>query len=139
MTSLGTGHGVGSFLNVHEGPIGISSRLAANLPPLKAGMIVTDEPGYYENGNFGIRIENLQVVTKPMQIPGGDRPMLGFESLTSAPIDLTLVVAEMLSPDEINWLDAYHAKVRETHLPHLSGEVASWLIEATRKVSQNKC
>ncbi|VAV88731.1 Xaa-Pro aminopeptidase [hydrothermal vent metagenome] len=130
----GTGHGVGSFLGVHEGPQRIAR--AWNDTALQPGMIVSNEPGFYKEGAFGIRIENLQVVTSAETIPGGERPMLGFESLTLAPIDLNLVVPALLNADEIAWLDAYHAKVRQTHLPNLSQQAAIWMHHATRKVAQ---
>ncbi len=130
----GTGHGVGSYLGVHEGPQGITR--GWNSTELRAGMIVSNEPGFYKQGAFGIRIENLQVVTAAAQIEGGERPMLGFESLTLAPIDLCLIKPELLSPAETKWLDNYHKQVRETHMPHLSGEPANWLQQATRKLSE---
>ncbi len=128
----GTGHGVGSFLGVHEGP----QRIAKGWSdvPLQAGMIVSNEPGFYKQGQYGIRIENLQVVTAPAPITGGERDMLGFESLTLAPIQQRLIVRDLLTRPQINWLNAYHAKVRETHLTHLEADVANWLIAATEKM-----
>ena len=109
----GTGHGVGSYLSVHEGP----QRLAkTGTTALAAGMIVSNEPGYYAAGAFGIRIENLVAVEK-RAIPRGERPMLGFETLTLAPIDLALVEPKLLDPDETGWLDDYHARVRKTLSP----------------------
>ena len=104
----GTGHGIGSFLNVHEGPARISK---LGTVPLEAGMILSDEPGYYKTGAYGIRIENLVVVTPAEEIAGGDRPMLGFETITLAPIDRRLIEPELMTPDEIAWLDAYHASL----------------------------
>jgi Xaa-Pro aminopeptidase len=102
----GTGHGVGAFLSVHEGPARISKLGAV---PLEPGMILSDEPGYYKTGAYGIRIENLVIVTPAADIPGGDRPMMGFETLTFAPIDRRLIERSLLSADEIAWLNAYHA------------------------------
>ncbi len=125
----GTGHGVGSYLGVHEGPQRIAK--APSTVALRPGMIVSNEPGYYKEGAYGIRIENLQVVTEPAQIPGGERPMMGFETLTLAPIDRRLIATELLSPAERAQLDAYHARVREVIGPQLEPEVASWLAEVT--------
>ena len=102
--------------------------------PLKAGMIVSNEPGYYKAGEFGIRIENLQYVTEPETIPGGDRPMLGFETLTLAPIDRNLIEPALLSDDERAWLNAYHARVAAEIGPLLDGEVRSWLEEVCAPV-----
>ena len=127
----GTGHGVGSYLGVHEGPQGISRRATE---PFLPGMIVSNEPGYYREGAFGIRIENLLAVHEPRPIEGGDQPMLGFETLTLAPIDRRLVVPELLSAAEREWLDGYHARVRDALAPHLDGEAAPWLRAATEAV-----
>ncbi len=124
----GTGHGVGSYLGVHEGPQRIAK--APNTVALQPGMIVSNEPGYYKTGAFGIRIENLVTVTAPEAIPGGERPMLGFETLTLAPIDRTLIVADMLTAEERGWLNAYHARVAATVGPKLEPEVRAWLEEA---------
>jgi len=129
----GTGHGVGSFLGVHEGPQRIAK--GWNDTPLQTGMIVSNEPGFYKEGAFGIRIENLQVVTPATDIEGGERPMFGFESLTLAPIDRTLIKTDLLEAPELAWLNAYHAQVAKTHLPHLQGEVAKWLRTATAQIS----
>jgi Xaa-Pro aminopeptidase len=123
----GTGHGVGSYLGVHEGPQRIAK--APNSVALRPGMIVSNEPGYYKTGAFGIRIENLQVVTAAKPIPGGDRPMLGFETLTLAPIDRRLIAVEMLNPDERAWLNAYHAQVATKVAPLVEPEIAAWLKE----------
>jgi Xaa-Pro aminopeptidase len=125
----GTGHGVGSYLGVHEGPQRIAK--APNAVALRPGMILSNEPGYYKEGGYGIRIENLQVVTEPAGIPGGERPMMGFETLTLAPIDRRLVVAQMLTPAERAQFDAYHARVREVVGPQVEPQVAAWLAEAT--------
>ncbi len=127
----GTGHGVGSFLSVHEGPQSISKR---GMAPLEPGMIVSNEPGYYKPGAFGIRIENLEVVTEAGPIAGGDRPMLGFRSITLAPIDLRLVDTSLLTAAEKTWLNAYHARVRETLAGELDAGVCKWLAAATSGV-----
>jgi Xaa-Pro aminopeptidase len=129
----GTGHGVGVFLSVHEGPARISKLGGV---PLEPGMILSNEPGYYKTGAWGIRIENLEIVTPPEDIPGGDRPMMGFETLTFAPIDRRLVEPSLLRPDEIAWLDAYHAELpgRLGHL--LDADERAWLAQATRPVGR---
>lgn len=125
----GTGHGVGSFLSVHEGPQRISRLGNVALEP---GMILSNEPGYYKAGAWGIRIENLLVVEERV-IAGAERPMLGFETLTLAPIDLRLVEADLLTGDERAWLNAYHARVRAALEPALTqAEAQRWLAEATR-------
>jgi Xaa-Pro aminopeptidase len=128
----GTGHGVGSYLGVHEGPHRIAKLL--NAVPLEPGMIVSNEPGYYKTGGYGIRVENLQVVTPAADIPGGERPMLGFETLTLAPIARELVVKKLMTKDEVEWLNAYHAKVREKIGPQLDGEAKTWLEAATAPI-----
>jgi Xaa-Pro aminopeptidase len=126
----GSGHRVGSYLNVHEGPQSIST--APTSAPFSAGVIISNEPAYYQDGVFGIRIENLLVaVAVPPAIEGGRR-FLAFETLTAVPIDLALVEASLLSADEVAWLYGYHAFVRATVLPLLQGEEADWLIAATR-------
>ena len=124
----GTGHGVGSYLSVHEGPQSISK---SGMVPLEPGMICSNEPGYYKEGAYGIRIENLVLVTEPRELPGGDRKMMGFETLTLAPIDRRLIVKEMLEPGEISWIDAYHARVLETLAPEVDAETRAWLTQAT--------
>jgi Xaa-Pro aminopeptidase len=121
----GTGHGVGSFLGVHEGPQRIAK--APNSVPLEPGMIVSNEPGYYKPGEYGIRIENLQVVTEPKAIPGGERPMMGFETLTLAPIDRRLIEPGMLTEQEWLWIDRYHARVLKEVGPLLSKDDLAWL------------
>jgi Xaa-Pro aminopeptidase len=126
----GTGHGVGSYLSVHEGPQRISK--APNAQPLLPGMIVSNEPGYYKTGAYGIRIENL-VVVQPSK-GDGERDMLGFETLTLAPIDRNLVLRDLLEDDEIAWLDAYHARVREIIGPLVDPETAGWLEAATAPI-----
>jgi Xaa-Pro aminopeptidase len=121
----GTGHGVGSYLGVHEGPHRIAKQ--PNTVGLRAGMIVSNEPGYYKEGGYGIRIENLQFVTEPAVPPGGERPMLGFETLTLAPVDRRLVAVEMLTGEERAQLDAYHARVLGSVGPEVPADVAAWL------------
>ena len=127
----GTGHGVGAYLNVHEGPQRISRMgSAAALAP---GMVVSNEPGYYRTGAYGIRIENLVAVTAAGAAAGGDGDFLGFETLTLAPIDRALVDPAMLTAAERAWLDAYHARVAETLVPLLADDTATlaWLRTAT--------
>lgn len=125
----GTGHGVGVYLSVHEGPQRIAK--AGSATPLEPGMIVSDEPGYYKTGAYGIRIENLLLVT-PAEVPaGGERPMLGFETLTLAPYDRRLIEPSLLSSAALAWIDAYHARVRDALSPLLQGDDLAWLIAAT--------
>lgn len=122
----GTGHGVGSYLGVHEGPQRISK--LPNFVALRPGMIVSNEPGYYKEGAYGIRIENLQFVTEPAAIAGGEREMLGFETLTLAPMDRRLIVVELLTPAERAQMDAYHARVLEVVGPRIEQpDVRAWL------------
>ncbi|HZP19967.1 MAG TPA: aminopeptidase P family protein [Bauldia sp.] len=125
----GTGHGVGAFLSVHEGPARISKLGTA---PLEPGMILSNEPGYYKPGAYGIRIENLVVVLPPAPIEGGDKPMLGFETISLCPIERNLIDPAMLTPPERNWIDAYHAALpgRLGHL--LDPAERAWLREKTR-------
>ncbi|MDB5572737.1 MAG: X-Pro aminopeptidase [Hyphomicrobiales bacterium] len=127
----GTGHGVGAFLSVHEGPQNISKRPSCALEP---GMILSNEPGYYKAGAYGIRIENL-VLVEPRDIPGAERETYGFETLTLAPIDLACVEPKLLARDEVRWLDAYHARVRKELSPHLSAPARKWLAQATRALA----
>lgn len=124
----GTGHGVGVYLGVHEGPQRISK--GPNAIALKPGMIVSNEPGFYKSGGYGIRIENLQYVHEPKPIKGGERDMLGFVNLTFAPIDRTLVDKDMLSPSELDWLNTYHAQVYKKISPNVPNDVAQWMKEA---------
>ena len=128
----GTGHGIGSFLNVHEGPARISK---LGTVPLEAGMILSDEPGYYKTGAYGIRIENLIVVTPAEEIAGGDRPMLGFETITLAPIDRRLIAPELMTADEIAWLDAYHAGLPAKLGRLLDDTERAWLAAACRPLA----
>ena len=129
----GTGHGVGSYLSVHEGPQRISK--VANTTPLEPGMIVSNEPGYYKTSAYGIRIENLVAVT-PVEIAGAERPMLGFETLTLAPIDRALVEPALLTDAERAWLDAYHARVRRLVTPLVDAATARWLDDATAPLAR---
>ena len=128
----GTGHGVGSYLSVHEGPQRISKLGTA---PLQPGMIVSNEPGYYRADAYGIRIENLVLVTEPTAITGGDREMLGFETLTLVPIDTRLIDRDLLDAGEIAWLDRYHARVLAEIGPLVEGEALDWLKAATRPLA----
>ena len=128
----GTGHGVGSYLGVHEGPQRIAK--VPQRVALEPGMIVSNEPGYYKTGAYGIRIENLVAVIDSPTEPGDEREMLAFETLTLAPIDLRLVESALLLPGEAAWLDAYHARVRAAHLPSLNAAEAAWLAAATRPI-----
>ncbi len=124
----GTGHGVGSYLSVHEGPQSISRRGAQELLP---GMILSNEPGYYRAGEFGIRIENLVLVREASDIQDGDIAMMGFETLTLAPIDQRLIDPALMSDDELHWLNAYHGWVRRKLEPLVSDETNDWLRRAT--------
>jgi Xaa-Pro aminopeptidase len=130
----GTGHGVGSFLAVHEGPqriAKITGAQAGSDQELLAGMILSNEPGYYKEGAYGIRIENLVLVEK-REIDGAEGEYLGFETLTFAPIDRALVEVSLLTPEERVWWNDYHAKVRDVLAPQLEGDVLAWLEEACR-------
>lgn len=124
----GTGHGVGSYLAVHEGPQRIAR---TGTEKLLEGMMLSNEPGYYKEGSYGIRIENLILVTPAEQIDGGDIAMHGFETLTLAPIDVRLVRSDLLTRDELHWLDTYHARVLAEIGPMLDGETLAWLEKAT--------
>jgi len=125
----GTGHGVGSFLSVHEGPQRISPAGSAQPggdEPLKAGMILSNEPGYYKTGEYGMRMENLVLVV-PVEVEGAEKKLLGFETLTFAPIDRKLVDTDLLSAGERQWVDDYHAQVLKIVGPQLDGHAKSWL------------
>jgi Xaa-Pro aminopeptidase len=126
----GVGHGVGSYLSVHEGPQRISKLGGVALEP---GMILSNEPGYYREGAFGIRIENL-VAVETRKIAGAERDMLGFETLTVVPIDLRLIEPKLLTAEGKAWLNAYHADVRKVLTPHLDGAERAWLRQATRPI-----
>jgi Xaa-Pro aminopeptidase len=123
----GTGHGVGSYLSVHEGPARISKLGSA---PLKRGMILSNEPGYYRAGAYGIRIENLVLVIAAPAVADAEKPLHAFETLTLAPIDRRLVETSLMTADEIAWLDTYHARVRDALSPVLDEPTRAWLREA---------
>jgi len=125
----GTGHGVGSYLSVHEGPARISKLGTA---ALRRGMILSNEPGYYKAGHYGIRIENLVLVVESAPAVGAEKPLNAFETLTLAPIDRRLVVPELLSEEEIAWLDQYHTRVEATLAPLVDAESRAWLSAAAR-------
>jgi Xaa-Pro aminopeptidase len=129
----GTGHGVGSYLSVHEGPQRIARLATQELLP---GMILSNEPGYYRPGSYGIRIENLIHVKGAEDIEGGDQPMLSFATLTWCPIDRRLVLSELLTAEELAWLNGYHADVRERLLPLIDKQdVRDWLVRATEAIA----
>jgi Xaa-Pro aminopeptidase len=127
----GTGHGVGSYLSVHEGPQRISKTGSVALEP---GMILSNEPGYYREGFYGIRLENL-VLVEPREIEGAEKKMLGFETLTLAPFARNLIEISLLTEDEKLWLNEYHERVYKTLSPLLDQPTALWLFEATRPLS----
>jgi len=132
----GTGHGVGSYLSVHEGPARIAKPSYGGggpQEPLRPGMILSNEPGYYKAGDYGIRIENLLLVVE-REIAGGEAAMLAFETLTLAPIDRDLIEPALLDAAELAWLDAYHARVAATLGDVLEGEDRAWLIERCRRL-----
>ncbi|RMH23246.1 MAG: M24 family metallopeptidase, partial [Gemmatimonadetes bacterium] len=122
----GTGHGVGAALSVHEGPVRISR---VSTLPLEPGMILSNEPGYYRAGAFGIRIENLVAVREAAPL-GENRPWLEFETITLCPIDTRLILPELMTPEEIAWLNAYHARVRAEIGPMVSAAAGAWLARA---------
>jgi Xaa-Pro aminopeptidase len=128
----GTGHGVGAYLSVHEGPQRIAKSGTTALAP---GMIISNEPGYYAAGRFGIRIENL-VVVEERKIAGAERAVFGFETITLAPIDMRLIAAKLLTREEIAWLDAYHARVRKALAPLVDRPTRRWLKRATRPLAK---
>jgi len=125
----GTGHGVGSYLSVHEGPARISK---LGTVALKRGMILSNEPGYYKTGAYGIRIENLVLVTAAPEPAGAEKPLNAFETLTLAPVDRRLIDTRMLTAKERIWVDAYHDRVRETISPLVDAATRAWLEAATR-------
>ena len=129
----GTGHGVGAYLGVHEGPHRMS-KLWSDVA-LAPGMVVSNEPGYYKAGAYGIRVENLVEVVDLGRPRDGEHETLGFETLTLAPIDLALVEQSMMTADEVGWLDAYHARVRKELSPLVDKETEGWLGEATRPLA----
>ena len=127
----GTGHGVGSYLSVHEGPARISK---LGTTPLKRGMILSNEPGYYKTDAYGIRIENLELVVGT-DVAGAEKPVNAFETLTLAPIDRRLINLNMLSGDELDWVNDYHARVRHAVRPHVDEATKAWLDDATAPLS----
>lgn len=130
----GTGHGVGSYLSVHEGPQRISRVSQQELLP---GMILSNEPGYYRPGAFGIRIENLVHVREAEPVEGGDLPMLSFETLTWCPVDRRLILVRLLTEEELEWLNRYHAQVREKLMPLITDAgVQQWLVAATAEITR---
>jgi len=130
----GTGHGVGSYLSVHEGPQRISK--SHNSVALREGMILSNEPGYYKTGAYGIRIENLVVVRMCSNLEGAERTMLEFETITMAPIDRSLVKVSLLSDDELDWFNAYHVEVREKLEEFLDGPDLDFLYRATEVLTR---
>ncbi|MDB5688835.1 MAG: peptidase [Sphingomonas bacterium] len=135
----GTGHGVGAYLSVHEGPQRIASGAAfsGGDEPLRAGMILSNEPGYYKAGEYGIRIENLILVER-RDVAGAEKPMLGFETLTFAPIDRTLIDVALLDGGERGWIDAYHADVLRVIGPQLEGDARQWLERQTAPLDREQ-
>src|SRR6185437_12071833 len=125
----GTGHGVGSYLSVHEGPARISK---LGHVALRRGMILSNEPGYYKTAAYGIRIENLVLVIAAPEPAGAEKPLNAFETLTLAPIDRRLVDMRMLTAKERHWLDSYHERVREEVAPLVDEQTRTWLAAATR-------
>lgn len=133
----GTGHGVGSFLNVHEGPIGIGTRVQYTEVPLAPGNVLSNEPGYYEDGNFGIRIENIMMV-KEVQTEHrfGDKPFLGFEHVTMVPYCHNLIEASLLTADEKAWFNAYSAEILENTKGFFENDALTlaWLTRETQPI-----
>jgi Xaa-Pro aminopeptidase len=128
----GTGHGVGSYLSVHEGPARLSKLGTA---VLKRGMILSNEPGYYKTDAYGIRIENLVLVREHVPVAGAEKALNEFETLTLAPIDRRLIEPAMLETAERAWLDAYHARVAATLAGEFDAETDAWLAAATRPLA----
>ncbi|MEX0969149.1 MAG: aminopeptidase P family protein [Paracoccaceae bacterium] len=128
----GTGHGVGAYLGVHEGPHGLARRAIA---PIEAGVVLSNEPGYYREGAFGIRLENLMATTPALPVEGGDRPMHAFETITLAPIDRRLIEAALLNSAQRDWLNSYHARVLAEIGPLVSAACQTWLREACAPIS----
>ncbi|KAE8703805.1 putative Minor allergen Alt a [Hibiscus syriacus] len=132
----GTGHGIGSYLNVHEGPHQISFRPHARNVPLQVSMTVTDEPGYYEDGSFGIRLENVLVIKEAeTEFNFGDKGYLSFDHITWAPYQIKLIDLSLMAPEEIQWLNTYHSKCREILAPYMDKNEMEWLKKATETVT----
>jgi Xaa-Pro aminopeptidase len=129
----GTGHGVGAYLSVHEGPQSISHSRDLGIP-LVPGMIVSNEPGYYEAGSHGIRTENLVYVSKDRDHSVKERVFYKFENLTLCPIDTSLINSGLFTPDELKYFNHYHAEVRRVLSPYLDEKEAKWLRKATRPI-----
>jgi Xaa-Pro aminopeptidase len=129
----GTGHGIGSYLNVHEGPQAISYYRGLGVA-LQPGMIISNEPGYYQTGDYGIRIENLILTVKDDKFSSEQSEFYTFETVTLCPIDLKLIEKSLLLPQEVNWLNQYHEEVRKKLSPHLGREEKEWLAAATRAI-----
>ena len=127
----GTGHGVGSYLSVHEGPARLSK---LGTVALKRGMILSNEPGYYKTDQYGIRIESLVLVVEAAAVAGAEKPLNAFETLTLAPIDRALIQPDLLTTEERQWLDAYHARVRASLSPLLDPPTRAWLEAATAPI-----
>lgn len=127
----GTGHGVGCYLSVHEGPQSISRR---GTTPLRTGMVLSNEPGFYKAKHYGIRLENLQYVVELFEISTTEMKMYGFETLTLAPFDRRAIVVEMLSKAERDWLNAYHARVNKTLRPQIDEATGKWLTQMTAPI-----
>jgi len=125
----GTGHGVGSYLSVHEGPARISK---LGHVALRRGMILSNEPGYYKTAAYGIRIENLVLTIAAPEPAGAEKPLNAFETLSLAPIDRRLTDTRMLTTKERHWLDGYHSRVNEDIGPLVDAETRRWLEAATR-------
>jgi Xaa-Pro aminopeptidase len=128
----GTGHGVGTFLGVHEGPQRISK--VGNTVGLEPGMLISNEPGYYKTGAYGIRIENLVIVRETEKRGEEEKPVYAFETITLAPIDRNMIEPELLTPAEKAWLDSYHERVRATVGPLVDAPTRAWLAEATAPI-----
>jgi Xaa-Pro aminopeptidase len=134
----GTGHGVGSYLNVHEGPIGIGTRVQYTEVALSAGNVISNEPGYYEDGKYGIRIENIVVVKETKtKYTFGEKPFLGFEHVTMVPYCRNLIDAKLLTEDEKAWLNAYHKEVLEKTRGFFEGDALTmaWLERETQPIT----
>ncbi|THC97449.1 hypothetical protein EYZ11_003098 [Aspergillus tanneri] len=135
----GTGHGVGSYLNVHEGPMGVGTRVQYTEVPIAAGNVISDEPGFYEDGKFGIRIENI-IMAREVQTTHsfGDRPWLGFEHVTMTPLGRTLIEPSLLSDGEIKWVNDYHAEIWEKTQHFFANDeyTRKWLERETQPISK---
>jgi Xaa-Pro aminopeptidase len=129
----GTGHGIGSYLNVHEGPQAISAARGFGIG-LEPGMVVSNEPGFYKEGRYGIRIENLLLVVRDSLRSKPGSPFYSFETLTLCPIDLRLVKKKLLTKEEIHWLNNYHSRVRKELIPFLDEAESAWLKNAARPI-----